>query len=137
MNKEKKTRRILVVDDEPDNTSVFKMGLEDSGFEVKAFNDPLLALSAFKPNSYGLLLLDIRMPNMNGFALYEEIKKIDNKVKVCFLTASVNGYRKEYRPSFESFSSSSPYSSSKASFLTKPIQIDDLVKKVNEMIKQK
>ena len=127
----------MVVDDEHDNSSIFTIGLQDAGFEVDAYNDPELALSAFKPNYYDLAILDIKLPKMNGCELYGKIKKIDNKVKVCFLTASVNGYRKEYRPSFESFSSSSPYSSSKASFLTKPIQIDDLVKKVNEMIKQK
>ena len=126
------------MDDEPDNTSVFKMGLEDSGFEVKAFNDPLLALSAFKRNSYGLLLLDIRMPNMNGFALYEEIKKIDNKVKVCFLTAFGEGYTQEFRKRFHSFSSAysppSSSSSSNVSFIRKPIRIDDLVKKISEII---
>jgi CheY-like chemotaxis protein len=139
MNKEKKRRRILVVDDEPDNTLVFKMGLEDGGFEVEAFNDPLLALSAFKPNSYGLLLLDIRMQNMSGFALYEEIKKIDHKVKVCFLTAFGEGYTQEFRKRFPSFSSafSPPHSSSSSSnvsFIRKPIRIDDLVKKISEII---
>jgi two-component system, OmpR family, response regulator ChvI len=90
MNKQKK-RRILVVDDEPDNTSVFKIGLEDGEFEVNTFNDPLLALSAFKPHSYDLLILDIKIPTMNGFELYEEMKKIDDKVKVCFLTAFGEG----------------------------------------------
>jgi two-component system, OmpR family, response regulator ChvI len=137
MNKEKK--RILVVDDEPDNTLVFKIGLEDGEFEVDAFNDPLLALSAFKPDSYDLLILDIKMPTMNGFVLYEEIKKVDDKAKVCFLTAFGEEYTEEFRkrfPSFRStFSSSSPSSSSNISFVRKPIRIDDLVKKVNEIIR--
>ena len=139
MNKEKK-RRILVVDDEYDNTLVFKMGLEDGEFEVDAFNDPLLALSAFKPDSYDLLILDIKMPTMNGFELYEEMKKADDKVKVCFLTAFGEGYTEEFRKRFPSFhstfspSSSSPSSSYNISFVRKPIRIDDLVKKVNEII---
>ena len=59
--------KILLVDNEPDNTSVFKMGLEDEGFKVDAFNDPVLALSNFKPNFYSLSILDINMPKMNGY----------------------------------------------------------------------
>ncbi|HEX5976150.1 MAG TPA: response regulator, partial [Nitrososphaeraceae archaeon] len=70
MSEEKK---ILVVDDEPDNASIFTMGLEDGGFKVDSFTDPLLALSAFKEDrrrKYDLLILDIKMPDMNGFELY-------------------------------------------------------------------
>ena len=67
--------RIFVVDDEPDLTILFKLGLEDNGFEVDAFNDPLIALNAFKERpSYELALIDIRMPEMNGFQLYNEMK---------------------------------------------------------------
>jgi two-component SAPR family response regulator len=63
-----------------------------------------------------------------GMSYIKKLKKIDDKVKVCFLTASER-YREEHRPSFLS-SSSTP-------FLIKPITVDDLVNKVNEMIKQK
>jgi CheY-like chemotaxis protein len=127
VDKEKK-RKILVVDDEPDNTSIFSMGLEDGGFEVDAFTDPLLALSKFKSDhkKYDLLILDIKMPDMNGFELYEEIRKIDNKVKTCFLTAYGEGYTEEFGRRFSS--------SINVSFIRKPIRVDDLVKKVNEMI---
>ena len=118
--------RILLVDDEYDNCSIFKIGLQDAGFGVDVYNDPELALSAFKPGHYYLLLLDIKMPKMDGYELYEKIKKLDDKVKVCFLTASEK-YKEEHRPSFLSSSS----------FLIKPMTIDDLVNKVNEMIKQK
>ena len=84
MSKEKK-RKILVADDEPDNASIFTMSLEDGGFEVDTFTDPLLALSTFKAvKKYELLTLDIKMPNMNGFDLYDAVKKIDNKVKAFF-----------------------------------------------------
>ena len=82
------TTRLLLVDNEPDNTSVLSMGLEDEGFNVDAFTDPILALSNFKPNYYSLVILDINMPKMNGYDLYKEIRKLDNKVKICFLTAS-------------------------------------------------
>ena len=119
-------KRILIVDDEHDNSSIFKIGLEDAGFEVNAYSDPELALSAFKPDFYDLLILDIKMPKMDGYELYDKIRKKDNKVKVCFLTASEK-YKEEHRPSF-------PSSDSTDCFLIKPIAINDLVKKVNEMI---
>ena len=81
-------RILLVVDDEPDITLAFSMGLEDSGFEVDAFNDPLLALEAFKKKkSYDLALIDVKMPKMNGFELCKEIRRVNDKVKVCFATA--------------------------------------------------
>jgi DNA-binding response OmpR family regulator len=122
--------RILLVDDddEYDNSSIFTISLQDAGFEVDAYNDPKLALSAFRPDYYDLLILDIKMPKIDGYELYDKIRKIDDKVKVCFLTASER-YKEEHRPSF--------LSSGSTSFLIKPITVDDLVKKVNEMIKQK
>jgi DNA-binding response OmpR family regulator len=63
------SKKILLVDDEADVISLFKMVLEMNGFEVDAYNDPLEALSNFKPNSYGLALLDVRMAPLNGFEL--------------------------------------------------------------------
>jgi|SRR5215216_2824084 DNA-binding response OmpR family regulator len=126
---EENKRKILVVDDEPDNASIFTMSLEDGGFEVDTYTNPLLALSMFKAGSkkYDLLILDIKMPDMNGFELYEEIRKTDNKVRVCFLTAFGEGYTEEFE---KRFTSSSPT----VSFIRKPIRLDDLVKKVNEVI---
>ena len=128
MSEEKK---ILVVDDEPDNASIFTMGLEDDGFKVNTFTDPLSALSFFKEDKrkrkYDLLILDIKMPNMNGFELYEQIKKIDDKVKVCFLTAYGEGYTEEFKKMF-------PSSSLGVSFVRKPIRVDELVKKAKEMV---
>jgi two-component system, OmpR family, response regulator ChvI len=68
--------RILRVDDEVDITLSFSLALEDSGlFEVDTYNDPLVALSNYRPNSYDLLLLDIKMPHMDGFELYDKMKK--------------------------------------------------------------
>ena len=82
-----KKKKILLVDDEPDITSSLKIGLEDSGFAVDIFNDSVLALSNFKTGMYDLLLLDVKMPQINGFELYEKIREIDSEVKVCFITA--------------------------------------------------
>jgi CheY-like chemotaxis protein len=116
------------VDDEPDNTSIFSMSLEDGGFEVDAFTDPLLALSMFRSGhkKYDFLVLDIKMPDMNGFELYEEMRKIDNQVKACFLTAFGEGYTEEFGRRFPT--------PTNASFIRKPIRVEDLVKKVNKMV---
>ena len=119
----KRKKRILVVDDEPDLTYTLKIGLEDTGsFEVDAFNDPELALSAFKPGNYDFLLIDIRMPKMSGYDLYDKIRAIDSKVKSCFITA----YEINYQALREQF----PLL--KMECYAKPLEIDDLVRKINE-----
>ncbi len=83
-----KMKKIMIVDDEPDICLTLASVLEDNEFVVDTFDDPLLALENFRKDSYDLLILDIIMKKMNGFELYREINKIDNKVKVCFLTAT-------------------------------------------------
>ena len=91
--------RIFIVDDEPDITLSFKMILEGNGFKVDTYNDPIHSIRNFKAGSYDLVILDIRMPKMDGFQLYEELKKIDEKVKVVFITAfdiNYEGLRKMY-----------------------------------------
>jgi two-component system, OmpR family, response regulator ChvI len=115
-------RKILIVDDEPDITSTFDMILELNGFEVDSYNDPLLALSNFKPNTYGLALLDIRMPKMDGFELYKKIRDIDSKIEVCFITA-FEDYREEFKESF-------PELKEAKYFIRKPKAVEDLVKHV-------
>ena len=119
----------MLVDDDLDNSAIFRLGLEDDGFKVDIHNDPELALSAFKRNFYDLLILDIKLPKMNGYELYRRLNKIDDKVKICFLTASMDEYTEEYRANFAS-------SDFTDCFLIKPITIDDLIKKVNEMIQK-
>jgi CheY-like chemotaxis protein len=119
------TTRLLLVDNEPDNTSVLSMGLEDEGFNVDAFNDPILALSNFKPNYYSLVILDINMPKMNGYDLYKEIRKLDNKVKICFLTASElynENLRRQTKEILDEVKR----------FISKPLTIEDLVIKVKK-----
>ena len=87
-----KRPRIFLVDDDPDLRFTFKIGLEKHGFVVDIFSEPTVALSNFKTGTYDLLLIDIKMPKMNGFELYREIEKIDSKIKVCFMTAFVVYY---------------------------------------------
>lgn len=80
--------KTLVVDDEPDVTFTLKTTLEATGlFHVDTFNEPSKALSDFRPHTYDLAILDIMMPNMNGFELMLEIKRVDEGVKICLLTA--------------------------------------------------
>ncbi|HEU4447246.1 MAG TPA: response regulator [Nitrososphaeraceae archaeon] len=91
-----KIRRILLVDDELDVAVTIGAVLEESGFfQVDLFHDGATALSIFRPGIHDLALLDIKMPGMNGFELCRKIRAIDNKIKVCFLTAADLGYYRE------------------------------------------
>lgn len=119
--------RILLVDDEPDLTWTLRLGLENNGFEVDTFNDPEEALTNFRAGKYDLLLIDVRMPRMNGFQLYEEMKKIDNNTRICFITAFEVYYRalRETFPDLEI-----------DCFIKKPIEIDDLLKRIRSEFPQ-
>jgi CheY-like chemotaxis protein len=117
-----KKRRILIVDDDPDITKTFGLVLEDSGlYEVDTYNEPLIALQNFRPNFYDLALLDIRMPQVNGFELSNKIEKIDNKIKVCFISA-YNVEDKALREKYTSLQIKC--------FLPKPIAVSDLIKRL-------
>jgi DNA-binding response OmpR family regulator len=117
--------RILLVDDEQDITTITKKGLQRSGFEVDAFNNPLEALSSFKANQYDVALLDIRMPSMNGFDLYKKLRKIDSNIKVCFITA-FEMYEEEFKKMFPSYNI--------RCFISKPIRLTDLVEQLEKML---
>src|SRR5256712_12222977 len=80
-------KKVLVVDDETDIAEVVKQGLELQGMLVDAFSDPRKALEHFKPDTYEVVGLDVRMPRMNGFQLYREIMKRDDKTRLLFITA--------------------------------------------------
>lgn len=118
--------KILIVDDEQDVARLFSVSLERNGFVVDVFNDPLSVLSNYKAGTYDLLLLDIRMPHMNGFELYQKIKDMDNKVKVCFITA--------YEESLNEFKSLFPSLQEVDCFIRKPIEIQNLVKLVKSKL---
>ena len=124
-NNNNRNTRILLVDDEYDITLTFKIGLEDSGFVVDSFNDPLLALSNFKAGIYNLLLLDIKMPKMDGFELFRQVKKKDSKVKVSFMTA-FDIYNDNSKVDSTLFNNNN----GNKRIIQKPILIDDLVRQV-------
>jgi DNA-binding NtrC family response regulator len=121
------TKNVLFIDDDKDVTFTIKTILEETGlFQVNTFNDPNLALKRFKPNFYALVLIDIRMPKMGGFELYEQLKKIDPDIKVCFLTAS-EMYHQEAREVEHC-------ALNEDLFLQKPISNEDLVREIDNKI---
>jgi CheY-like chemotaxis protein len=83
-------KRIILVDDEKDVLFTYKTFLKDHDYDVTAFTDPSLAMNYIRniPNFKDLLvILDIRMKNLNGFQLHQQIKSIDPTIKVLFVTA--------------------------------------------------
>jgi DNA-binding NtrC family response regulator len=109
---------VLIVDDEIDIAFSLRMCLEQSGLTVDSFNEPEAALSNFKAGKYDIALIDIKMPQMNGFDLYAKLRKIDDKVKYCFMTA--------YEGYYETLKKDHPRLNVEC-FMTKPIQLGDLV----------
>ena len=124
-----KIKKILLVDDEPDVIYAIKSVLEDNEFKVDSINDPITALKSYKSNVYDLIILDIKMPKMDGFQLYAKIREQDPKTKICFLTASEMYYEKfrktrsEFRKIIE-----------EECFIQKPIKNEELIRKLNSVM---
>lgn len=119
--------KILIVDDEDDITLSFKRILEIYGFTVDAFNDSTVALSEFKKEYYDLALIDIKMPQLDGFDLYKQLKELDPGLKIFFLTAS-EAYYEQYRKQ--------DYSKlNRDLFIQKPIELKDLLERINRALK--
>jgi two-component SAPR family response regulator len=116
-----RNKRILIIDNEPDINLSLKIFLEENGFEVDTFEDPITALDNFRKGVYDLLILDVVMPKMHGFELYRKIRNMDNEVKICFLTAG-QMYYGAYTDIF-----------TQTTFIRKPIQNQDLMKEINEV----
>jgi DNA-binding response OmpR family regulator len=123
------TKKILLIDDEPDLTYTIKKILQDNGFEVDTFNDPTLALDNYKANFYDLMILDIMMPKMDGFELYIKIREKDPKVKICFLTA-IATFNEEFRKTRLVLGKTI----NEDYFIHKPIKTEDLVKKLTSIM---
>jgi DNA-binding response OmpR family regulator len=124
---EGKKKKVLFVDDEPDLTTMLKIALEGVGFSIDIFNDPAMALESFKLSLYGLVILDIMMPKMDGFELYTQLKRMDPGVKVCFLTASSQMYWEELRKQ--------KYSElNRDLFLEMPLPIDEIIDEIKKRI---
>jgi DNA-binding response OmpR family regulator len=119
--------RILIVDDEKDIGRTLEMILENFGFDIDCFTDPAMALEKFKPNLYDLIILDIKMPETNGFELYDELKSRDSNIKTLFITAlsSVESYNTRNSKVF-------PLRGARH-FMTKPVSTEELLQQVYQM----
>ena len=129
-------RRIMIINDRDDINFTIRMVLEEDSvnkIRLDPFTDPFLALENFKPAIYDLILVDIRMPKMDGFELYSEIRKLDSKVKVCFLTAS--DISEEFKKGL--FANELDNAQDKICFITIPIENDDLRKRTRELLELK
>jgi CheY-like chemotaxis protein len=118
--------KIMIVDDNQEIARLFAITLQDNGFVVNVFNDPLSALANYKAGIYDLLLLDIRMPGMNGYELYQKIRDIDDKAEVCFISA-YEEFRHDFKRLFPDLAKEVDC------FVTKPIEMHNLV----EIVKSK
>jgi DNA-binding response OmpR family regulator len=125
------TKRILLVDDERDITFTINgiLNENENGFQIDTFNDPITALKSYTSNFYDLVILDIKMPKMDGFELYTKIREKDPKVKICFLTASEMYYEK-----FRKARSEFGRIIGEDCFIQKPIKNEDLIKKLTAIM---
>jgi two-component SAPR family response regulator len=117
----RRRNKILLVDNEADVIITFKAILQEAGFIVNTYEDPLIALSNFIPHFYDLVILDIGMPKMNGIELSRQLLELDSKVKICFITAGEANIEvlRELYPSRDI-----------GCFIKKPVTIDQLVRRV-------
>ncbi len=85
-----KNKKIIIVDDDYDIANLFKIFLESNGYDVDAYTNPIDALNNFRKQRHNLIILDLKMPEMDGITLYQKIKEIDDKVIICLTTADKN-----------------------------------------------
>lgn len=131
-HQEERKKRIMTVDDEADVVFCLSEFLQETGlFEVDGFTDPERALSDFRPSKYDLVILDIRMPKMDGLELYRKIKLLDRNVDICFLTA-VNDFS-EYRVVYPDITDEIEKDEDSC-IIDKPADTEQLMKKINKVI---
>jgi CheY-like chemotaxis protein len=126
------TKKILLIDDEPDVTYTIKNILEEHGFEVDIYTDSILALDNYKSNFYDLVILDIKMPKMDGFELYIKLREKDPNVKICFLTA-ITMFKEDFRKRRLEMGKTI----NEDYFIQKPIKNEDLIKKLTSIMNLK
>lgn len=124
---DQRQKKILLVDDEPDMPAMLKMALEHAGFTIDTSNDLLLVLKSFKPNLYDLVVLDVMMPKMDGIELYNQLKKVDPGIKVCFLTASNEVHR-------EKLIKEKHFELDRDLFLEMPLPLNRIIEEINKGI---
>ena len=123
----RRSLRIIIIDDDPDINNLFKIYLEHDGFQVDSYTDPIDALYYFKKDEYDLILLDLKMPQINGIAMFQALKKTDENVTICLITADISYLEqlKEKIPNIEKY------------VIYKPILLRNLKDKINELVSEK
>jgi DNA-binding response OmpR family regulator len=119
-------KTVCLVDDEVDITTVVKRGLEQDGFIVHEYNDPIKAWEYFKENgkSCTIVLSDVRMPGMNGFEFCRRVKELRPEAPVLLMTA--------FEINQSEFSKVMPHTTSDG-FMAKPISLKKLKEFINEI----
>jgi two-component SAPR family response regulator len=125
-------KRIMIVDASDDVNLTFKIVLSESDWRlrIRSFTDPVDALREFRPDFYHLVIIDILLPKMNGFELYNKLRSLDSKVKICFMTTGSEFFLKKFIK--EAFPELDPNC-----FMMKPIANEDLLKRVQEALELK
>ena len=120
-------KRIMIIDDDIDITNLFSIFLEYNGYSVDAYTNPMEAINKFRKNSHDLIILDLKMPNMDGITLYHKIKEMDNNVIICFTTADIN-YIKQLQKGIIDI---------EKIVLDKPVLLKDLKNKIDSLLLDK
>jgi DNA-binding response OmpR family regulator len=122
----KNNKKIMIIDDDKDITNLFSIFLEHNGYIVNAYTNPVEAFNNFRKNSHDLIVLDLKMPKMDGMTLYHKIKAIDGKVRICFTTADIN-YIEDLRKGIIDIDKIVLY---------KPVLLKDLKNKIDLLLSQ-
>ena len=120
----KSEAKILIIDDNKDITDLFSIFLESNGYIVNAYTNPVEAFNNFSKNSHDLIVLDLKMPKMDGMTLYHRIKEIDDKVIIWFTTADKN-YIQQLQKGIIDI---------EKIVLYKPVLLKDLKKKIESLL---
>jgi DNA-binding response OmpR family regulator len=120
-----KGKSILIVDDDEDLTNLYETFLKYDGYRVDAFTDPIDALYSFRKNVYDLVLLDLKMPQMNGVVLSQELQNIDPTLLYRFITAA----NKEY---IETLKTNSP--DIENNIIYKPLWLNELRTTIHSLL---
>jgi DNA-binding response OmpR family regulator len=121
-------KRVLLIDDDKDINNLFKIYLEKNGrYQIDAYTDPINALYYFKKGLYDLVLLDLKMPQIDGITMYQQLKKIDNNTSICLITADIAHLEqlKEKIPNIEKY------------VIYKPILLKNLKDKIDSLLFEK
>ena len=118
--------RILLVDDDKDHLRLFTMILEDGGYSVDAYTDPVAALLKFRPNYYDMAVLDYIMPDLNGLELYRRIREKDPRIRCSIITATHEKFSED---------EDNPQGQRNLRVIRKPIGNEELLMNINSILK--